>query len=422
MADYTKMAAVTTLATKELTALLRTTWRKKIEYLKLKQDPLVGSLSTSLYGTLDLGKQADKSKMYAIPNKIVQDLTPEFDDEAHYAREFVLTLSMPFTGEGHLGTTDALGHEEESTWKYAKVYSNDVGHASTMNEYGITARETIPMHVQNDIQAKLATWRAERQGYDMRFAIMYRVSPNLLIAPFSLTQTWNPHTYIVGEPLGDQAPYSADTTTYNNAVTDALNNATTSNNLFDLTNLLSMKQWAEDSYINPIMYEGMDIYVLYISSTQMLRLQDPATTNGWGSYIKDVAAIPKYDIRKIIPGASFIIGDSVVVCEDKRTARIGITGSTITPYFMKMGRTDERASALTETRAFDVNLLLGQNALAKVTAQQWQFKFELQNYEKYKGVDYNGAESWQIPIYDIDTPTDSSVISEGSAVIFTYTS
>jgi len=57
-----------------------------------------------------------------------------------------------------------------------------------------------------------------------------------------------------------------------------------------------------------------------------------------------------------------------------------------------------------------------------VTAQQWQFKFELQNYEKYKGVDYNGAESWQIPIYDIDTPTDSSVISEGSAVIFTYTS
>lgn len=419
MANYPTIDNPSTLPTLGLTALLRTAWRKKIEYMKVKQDPLVGSLDSSLYGTLLVGKYDVQKKMYAIPNKVIQDLTPEFGDEARYAREFVLTLSIPLSAEGHLGETDALGTEEEPTWKYAKVYSNDIGHASALQEYGITAREKIPLNIQSQIQAMLATWRGERQGYDMRYAVINRRSPNLEITPFSLTAAFNPHAYIIGEAAAGQPVYDSTDATYNADVVTKLNAATLANNKFTLSNLIALSSYLQDNYICPIQYENMYVWILYISREQMDRLKDPVITNSWGAYIKDVACVAKYDVRQIIPGASFIIGDNLVVCEDERTARAGITTTTLTQYYLKMGRNDERAGALGQNRAFDINLLLGKNALAKVTAQQWQFKFELQNYDKYKGVDYNGAESWQLPLYDVDTPTDTSIISEGSAIVFT---
>ena len=407
------------LTTKGVAGLIRTAWEKKIQYAAVKADPMVPQLNSALVGTIDPGKVDKKNRLYTVPGKLIQNISPEGDKK--YARETIIQMTMPLSGNGYQGRTDPAGNEENIALKFAKVYANDLGHATGMQEWGIDGREAVPTRYQNQLQQLLGTWRGEKEGLDMRTALLLRKADNLTEAPTSQSQFLNPNCVAVDNTATPSfVSYSATGATFDTNVGTALNalSASTVSHL-TISFLIKLCTLLKDGYIRPFIWEGHRLYCMYVSDDEMDLLEDPAVANTWGNYIKDVASFGKMDIHSIIPNASFIVKEQLILIRDDRSPVVGITaGNAYNAAFMGMGRTDNRP-AIADPRIFNANLVMGENALIRHAPEPWHFKYQKDNYDKYSGVSYNAGMGYQIGLFDIDTPTDSSLISEGSAVVFT---
>jgi hypothetical protein len=411
-----------TLTQKEVTGLIRTAWLKKIMYAAVQADPLVPKLDSAIVGTIDPGKKDDKGRVHSIPGKVVQNI--EINSETKVARNIILQKTLPLAGDGYEGLADAPGNEENVDLRYANIYANDIGHAVPYQQYGITSREAIPVQVTQDLQQLLGTWRGEKEGYDMRSAVINRISQNLKAAPHSLTEALNPNWYVVGLPDSSQPVYDPTKTTYEAAVRAAMNDVSLTapgDSALDISSLIKVSSVLKQRYITPFMFEGHMLWALYVHDDVADALNDPAVTASYGAYIKDVAAFSKADVRSIIPNASWIINERLVVVRDCRCPVIGVEAGTTTPAYMKMGRNDERGSVAAATRIFYCNYVLGANALVRFNPEPWAFHNESQDYGKNKGISYDTGLSFQIPLYDKDSAQQdaTSLLSEGSMVVAT---
>ena len=429
------MQKATSIATRNVDAgLLRRAWSNDIKHEALLSDPLF-SIPT-LTGQIDPGKSKK-----TVPNKVFQDVTPEGDGK--YARSVALQLTKALEGEGKEGrdTDDVMGNEENIRLKFFRAFANDWGHAVTGQQFGVDFRELKPTQIYELAKPLLAQWYGEYNGYSARHAAVYSVSPNLLKAPTASeidlglgaaaggaaagAAPLNPNSYIMGTGAVTLAGTAQTQEEYETSVNDALIAQAVADSHLSVRNCLDLVDWAASSYIQPIMWEGFELYLLYVTPQEFTNMIDPAVTGSFSKYWVDAAALGSGDLKKVIPGAEFVIGDSIVVCRDRRTALYGVDAADNTSgqaYFMKAGRNDERvAGATAKDTLFYANLLMGESALVKFEPEKATYREQKDNYDKYKNVGYFGACSWMTPRWGLNSADNAStdIQQEGSAVVFT---
>jgi len=418
----TQYVEQTDLATKEVEALIRHAWSNEINYFAVQADPMVPAVGSGIIGAIDAGKKNDDGNVESIPGKVLQNI--EISSETKVARSVTLQKTLPLAGAGYQGLADP-GDEEMIRFRYCKVYANDLGHASSYKNWGITSRETLPTGLQQNLQKLLAAWRGEKEGADMRYALIWGKSPNLEAAPHSLTASFNPHAILLTDGTLDaiQPVYHQTAATYSTAVMNACLNvaATVAATQPTIPKLVYLASTLEARYIKPFMYDGRELWALYMHPTDVDYLNNFTVAGSYGAYIKDIAAFGKGDLASVIPHAAFIVSERLVIVRDKRTPLLGITdNTTFETAYMKQGRTDERPS-VTGTTVMACNLLMGEDALIRFNPEPWSFHRDEQNHAKDKFISYDTALSFQRSEYDDDNAASSAdnMLSEGSAVVLT---
>jgi hypothetical protein len=319
-------------------SLRRIAWAKQITMESLLADPMLNI--PTLTGQIDPGVS---TKM--VPGKVIQDVTPEGDGK--YSRSVVLEYIQSLNGTGYYGSNvdSILGNEENIRVKYFKAYSNDWATAVAGSNFGIVFREQEPSKVFSHAKPLLAQWWGEREGSFVRQAYCESVSDNLNIAPTSQLSELNSNTYVVDSatPLLQVSDYDTYAL-YAQAVVTSLETITgsTTSGHFNVRKLMDLADSAANSYIRPVPFNGKNLYILYVAPSEFTNLIDPAIAASFGA--NWVAASAIQDLNKVIPGAEFVVADTIVVCRDRRcpTAYILNTGAStdVTFSYVKMGRND----------------------------------------------------------------------------------
>ena len=404
-------------------ALRRIAWSKQIAMESLLADPMLNI--PTLTGQIDPGAT---KKM--IPGKIIQDVTPEGDGK--YSRSVVLEYVQALNGTGYYGSSvdNILGNEEEIRVKYFKAYSNDWATAVAGATFGIVFREQEPSRVFSYAKPLLAQWWGEREGSFVRQALCQSISENLTADPMpaTLTSKLNANTYVVDGAIPLLQMNGYDTyDLYEQAVIDSLEAVTPSSTVghFTVRKLMDLADAAAASYIKPVSVNGKEMYILYLAPQEFTNLTDPQVAGSFG--LNWVAAAAVQDLNKVIPGAEFVVAESIVVCRDRRTPQAHFTaegGDTDLSFtYVKMGRNDERTSIAAGQEVWNANCLMGENALVKYHSEPPHYEDQDDMYTKYNNIGFFGACGYMTPVFDNDTTVtldQENTTQEGSIVVFTY--
>ena len=394
--------------------LLRTAWSTEVQFESVVEELLFNA--PTLTGQIGVGEK----KM--VPQNMFLNVTPN-DTNGKAARKVVLTFTRALDDTGRFGNAETLlGNEETIRLKYASFYANDWAHAVSGESYGIDFRELSATQIFSIVKPLLAQWYGELNGYFAREAVCQSRDTRLTKAPVSLAQPINPNVYFPALGYTSSQPtYDSTASDWEDNVGDAATSVTAANNHLNVGEILDLSDWAVSKYLRPIKHNGLDLYVLNMCADEYTRFHKPATTDSWASYWKDAAAIT--DLNKVVPGASVVIGDSVVVCRDRRAPTVVFSGNStnwVTTWgYMKPGRNDGRTTTRTDKTHCNVNMLFGTNALGKYEPERPHYEEQKDEYGKYYGVSFTGGFGWQIVYWDVDTPTDSTIQQEGSAIILT---
>ena len=393
--------------------LLRFVWANET----YKESLLIDVLMNIPYLTDPVDPGNDRNSFSLKSGKIFHDITPAGREA--YARKVILQLTKSLNGAAREGNAQVLlGNEEDIKVKQFSAFANDWAHAVITQSYGIDYRENAPTKIYEEAKPLLAQWLGEYMGWNARMALVERISNNLTVAPISLTTNWNQNWYVASATT--QPAYSATPATYKNNILTVMDAVTQSAAHLDIGMILDIEEEARNRYIKPIKFEGHDLYFFYVAPEEYKRLRDPAITASVGNYWVEAAALGSGELDKIVPGDKFVVG-GVVVCRDNRNAGIGSdtpASTTLNAYYLKQGRNDERTT-IPDAKQWNANILLGESALVKFQPEKPHYEKQDDEYDKFGGVGYIGACSYQIPAFDLDTPTDSSAQQEGSMIVVT---
>jgi hypothetical protein len=424
---YENITDVGSLDTKNVSGLIRTAWTKKTRNMAILADPLVKDLEgTALGGVINFNDIDKNNKATGIPNKVVIEIGNEVSaEDREVARTIIIALQKPLSGAGihEDKISEYITQAEDIQYLYANAMANDLGHSVKVKHWGLNAREALPLTRQNELDRLMFQWLGETKGRYIRQAIIFRQSENLENAPFNRPHVFNPNVYFA-DSVNDnvvKVAYSANNTTYNNAVCAQGFGATLANSRLTISNIMKLCDNLAYSYVKPIMFEGQELYFMYIAEEELTRLSDPKTTDGIGDYIKTVTASPQ-EVKKIAPRAKYIINNRLILVDDPRLPKVDFTSATgSSPRYVMPGRVDQRNTALpVGAKRFYANMIMGENALFCHNPESIKRRTEKQYLEKLEVIGYAGALSYNIPMYDLDLAdqTDSSLVSEGSAVLF----
>lgn len=410
------------IADLNVTALLRQTWRSDIEELMVKSDVLVQGLHGGMKGINYLGKIENGETPSMIAGKILTDFTGDMGDEKEYSDRLNITLGMPLKDPGNQGNGSPIGTEETFDFKEGVLYSNDNGKAVSLEMYGITQRQQIPFKIRESVNRKIGLWKNEDTGVAMREAILETYCGNLTATPRSFTQVWSSNMFIPSLTDAQQPVYDPTPATYVTAVEAAFAVATASNVKLTLDYIIQMVDIARAKYMKPILYNNQYLFVFYVHPKTMRWLKNSANSGSINEYVKSVTALNQNPVDIVLPGAKWIVDDSVLIIEDERCPLLGRNTGTdaVNSHYMSYGRTDDRPNAFgASLETYAACYLLGEAALGKLVAKQYLFDEEIEDYGRYKGLYYHGAESYQQVTYDKDAGSKSAttLVQEGSMVV-----
>lgn len=393
--------------------LLRTAWANDIYMESLQHEPFFNA--AGLIETVKVGNDG-----YQIPQKCFMNVTPSGKD-GKAARDVVLSFCKALSGTGRFGNSERqLGNEEQIQLKYAKFYGNDWSHAVSGESFGIDFRELTPYEIYQKAKPLLAQWFGELNGYFARESLCQTRCTNLTKSPVSLSQPLNPNWFIPGQSTANQPTYKVAPSLLEQEVGNYLGSVTSANCHLTIPRLLTLSDYANDAYIKQMNINGYDCHILLVHPDEYRYLLDPSNDNSWSKYWIDAAALNN-DLNKVIPGMLGVIGESLIVVRDRRAPTLTLSGASSsysTSFgYLKPGRNDTRATARVANTNFNMNMLLGANCLAKYEPEMPHYEEQYDEYDKYYGVGYFGAFSWQLPIWDVDTPTNTSAQQESSMMV-----
>ena len=391
-------------------ALLRKGWSDKTYIEALQEEPLLKD--ANIIETVRAGKKPE-----ALPTASIVDVTPS-GSGVKADRSVTLQFLRALDDVGGTGNASSpLGNEETLRLKSATFYSNDWFHAVTSETYGIDFRELSPTKIYPQMPQLLKQWRGELEGHYMRSGVIETRSPNLTSAPLSLTQPLNPNWYIPGSTA--QPTYDATAADHEDSIGDALSGVTAGDCVLTASRILTLGDYLEEHYIKPTIINGMPLYRLYMHPDDIRFNLDPSQTGSWAAYFNSSAACK--EINSVVPGSIGIIGDKMLCIRDPRCPTITVSGSTadwgLSIGYLKQGRNDTRTTGHTNNVHFNANYVLGATALGKYVSEPDHFEEQKDVYNKIKAIAYIGAFGYGLINWDVDTPTDASMQSEGTFVV-----
>jgi hypothetical protein len=406
------------------TALLQKRWNDNQLYMEsLLPDPLFNS--ADLTKVVDVGPGRNKIAMPE--SEFFLDVTPK-DKKGKAARTvelvFLKSLDMdPIEGNA----SELIGSEETLALKSSAFTANDWCGGVTEDTFGIDFRELSAYGVYSEIRPLLSQWLGELRGYYARYALVHKHSPNLEAAPISTTSgTINPNVYFMGLTESRQPAYDSTTADFISNIGNAHMSANGTGCIYNVPKLLKLIDWARDTkYIEPGKINGNAMYLLLSSTDDFRNLRDPSVDDSWGRYWRDVAATE--DLNKVVPGGTkMVIAEELVVVRDPRSPTMAISGTTsnytLSFGYMKYGRKTTRITTRGTAGTYlyyNVNFLLGRGALVKYEPELPHFETQGDNHGKYKSTGLFGAVGYKVPVWDVDSPTDSTAQQESSAIILT---
>jgi hypothetical protein len=225
---------------------------------------------------------------------------------------------------------------------------------------------------------------------------------------------------VPGGTTAQQPKYAATTATLTDNVGVALKAVTYTSIKLTVPRILQLGSWAQSQYIKKISLPGLNKkgYFFLMHPMDFDALLDPSVSGSFQAYWITGAALQ--DTAKLIQSQVGMIGDILCV-RDERAPTATLAGSAssyaLTFGYLMMGRVDTRATGTTANTHFNINSLLGENALAKFEAEAMHYEDQLDEYKQFKNVGIFGTDSYQIPKFDIDTGTDTSMQQESSIIV-----
>jgi len=395
------MVQMTSLAGKGVDAgLLKKSW-ESLAYVEslFPLSPLGQMYKADMLQTIGLGPEEEQT-----PSEVFIDITSDVKGVRSITKPFVRALPDDAL-EGNNATY--IGNEKNLRMKYATFYANDWACPPVASqEYGIDARELEAYDVLEKIVPLMWQWLAEYRDYSMQHALVENISNNLTAPPHSQTAGLNANIWFPALNDNQQPSYVTNATEYLEHVGDAatLAGSLMTTNILTVGGILDAIIYFQNKYLMP----SRDKYYLLVSDKQALALSKPTNDDAMGKWLVTTGAQVD-QLKKTFPDTVGMIGD-VVVMRNKRAPTIVKGGSnsawTMTPGYMRMGRTDGRTS-LTGANYFDVNFFLGAGAIAKMETEMPHLEKQFDEYGKFKGDILVGACSYQTVRWDIDTPSDS---------------
>lgn len=406
------------------TALLQKRWQDNKLYMEsLLPDPLFNS--ADLTKVIDVGP--GKNRIGMPQGEFFIDVTPK-DKKGKAARTvelvFLKSLSMdPIEGNA----SELIGNESTLAMKSTAAQANDWCGGVTEDTFGIDFRELSAYGVYDEIRPLLSQWLGELRGYYARYALVHKRSANLEAAPISSTAgEINPNVFFMGLSEASQPAYDSTATDHIDNIGAAHASAGGTSCVMTIPNLLKLIDWARDTkYIEAGKIMGNDMYLLLASTDDFRNLRDPSVDNSWGRYWRDIAATE--DVNKTVPGGSkCVIAEELMVIRDPRTPTLIMSGSGSSCSgsfgFMKYGRKTTRTTLRGSAQNYiyyNVNFLLGRGSLLKYEPEAPHFEIQGDNHGKYKSTGLFGAVGYTVPVWDVDTNTDTTAQQESSALILT---
>lgn len=383
---------------------------------------------------------------------IVLDVTNE--GRSGMGQSVRVALRTPLKKRPAYGTENPEDHEDESSLLFAEMFYNEINKPVKMYGYGYYANDVKWLKFNEGYTAQQTQNLQELDDYFCHQALMFTYAENLTYAPVSKSFAFNKNWWIPNLADASQPAWdtTAATSTDGSVDTDlfypdrAYSGATSfAENLGAAlasaagvgstpTNIMNITAWARlRSYIKAhrtiesIRLDGKDTYVCVVPSATVSWMLNPSNSGSIGENFQKVLNYKGSD-RDTIPGEVGRILDCFLIIEDERGATLTMSGTTgsysFTPGYLLPGNNEDRnQSAWSNTSGstnyvHDVMLVLGRNALAKYTRDPLQMGLvDTTQYQRIKGSNAYKGEGWQIPFFDIDTPTDSSRVYKGSLCV-----
>ena len=432
-----------------VTALRKFVWSEKNQF--------VDSVSPSVFVALKAETVSNGSGEIVL-NKpgIVLDVTNE--GVAGQGQSVRLALRTPLKMRAAYGDESEYDHEDESALYYGEVFYNEISKPVKMYDRGYQANDVAWLKYNQGYNALQTQFMQEQDDFFAHQALMFTYAENLTYAPVSKAAAFNKNWFIpnladasqpslenslwdvtavtVGNDIDATTLYNSKTYTGNTSFAENLGDALVAGagTGSTPTNIMNTTAWSRlRNYIitrrvvKSIRLDGKDTYVCLVPTQALSWMLNPANTGSIGAYYKDVLQY-KSSERDVIPGEVGRILDCFLIIEDQRGATLTQTGANgsyvLTPGYMLPGGNDDRnLGAWSNTSGstnyvHDVMLVLGDKALAKYTRDALEMGItETTRYKKVKGTLAYKGEGWQIPFFDLDTPTDSTRIYRGSLCV-----
>ena len=397
--------------------------RSKIYFESLLQDPLTNNKNLIEPIKVDSNKAVYSGDRFFVKAKPAGEVGKAADS---VTMEYIQALQEgAIEGNGQKYT----GQEETKRVKYVTVYANDTARPLSSFGFGIDKLGQDYWKMNDSDRKLLSQWLGETNGMYMRQALCEIYSDNLTASPINATQGINPNVMFIEDVDVAAVPgtstavadgvvaYSHTATEFAGGVIAGAGAITPANNHLTVPGLLYASDIAsQNKYMIPVPIGGKNLYLLYTSREESRYLRSASNNDTYAEYYLQGSALAR--VQDVVPEAEMVIGDIIVAIDD-RCPTLDTSGSTPVFGYQKQGRVDGRVGK--GAASFNVNILLGANALITYERAMPDFKTEEDNYTQDQGTLIYECIGYNLTVWDVDTAnqTDTSARNEGSMLILT---
>jgi hypothetical protein len=424
MATPLGMTAASTLSDAGATALDRKGWfRNKIYMESVKNDVYIGN--KNLIHPLEIDSSTAKQKVST--DKMVIKVTAGKDGIDEGMKEVTLAMSLSLQNDAINGNASAyIGNEEQRRYQFATTYANDFANPLASFGFGIDKLAQNWLNVDKTDSALLSQWHGETKGLHVRQAYCETISENLEEAPISATAKFNPNMMLAEDltsgtdVVNGIITYDSTVGTYDDNIVAAAVAATPADNHTTIAQIIELADVASQHfYIKPLMIDGKAMYKYVVAPEELRRLRNSTIADSYAKNYIDGSALAR--VSAIVPEAELVIGD-IIVCQDIRNPTLQATGGNASFGYQLQGRRSSRHGtdySAGTVATMNVNVLCGAESLVDFTRDMVDFREQDDDYGRNKGELIRECSGMTLPIFDNDTPTDTSVRYEGGLLVLT---
>jgi len=434
-------ASASTLADMDVAALSRVAWRSKT-----KED----SVRPSIWTAVKTIFQVLGDEMMILEHGIVLDVKNEGKRSVGGGQSVRCALTTGFRKPPQEGTAeDMLGNGDEGSLYYAEFHYNEIKKAYKQSNWGYDANDLEYLAWKDGNSKRMGQYWMELNDYRYQVALLMGYSPELIKTPTNKVQFLNPNWCIPSLATSSYPAWAVAAVTETDGSADAdgwyssqlyTGGSSFAENVADsltaagtsatatIDNLMEIFDYIEDEHVvEPVMIDGQPTWIFKVPTKVYNWMMNPNNSGSVGEYFKSVLEY-KDEKRMTIPGEMGRLFGSWLIVKDPRCPTLTLGGNngsyTLTPGYIRPSNNDDRnrsawsAVSGATNYAFDIGAILGAEALAEyVRDDLTNDMVETTEFKKRQETGSYMGSGVQLCRYDKGTPSASSIIYRGSAII-----